>query len=263
VDAWCQEGDFYNHEEDLKNRNQLIKFRAVDHISENLIEPPKPATSFIPEWYKKAKVLFSGETTAGLDRWSTGGATNTTYKACSPFMDSLSMGYIWACPADIEIRKTDDGGKNNYSVRWRTVGNFVSSHSENQHPGLPTPQKGMDGVLKWEFPYITTTPPGYSTMFTHPINRSDLPFVTLTGVVDTDVYPLAVKFPFQLLEFEGDSIIIEKGTPLCQMIPIKRESWVLSAEGVNADLDAKSNFEYFSKMVRAYKSRYWHKKEYR
>ena len=261
MDAWCQEGDFYNHEEDLKNRNQLIKFRATDYRSENLIEPPKPAISFIPEWYKKAKVLFPGESAAGIDRYS--GAPNTTYKACSPFMDSLSMGYIWGCPVDMEIKKIQDGDKTNYSIRWRTSGDFISDHSENQHPGLPTPQNSVAGVLKWEFPYVTITPPGYSTMFTHPINRSDLPFVTLTGVVDTDEYPLPIKLPFQLLDFEGDSLIIEKGTPLCQMIPIKREPWVSSVEAVDEDLDAKSNFEYFSKIVRAYKSRHWHKKEYR
>jgi hypothetical protein len=173
------------------------------------------------------------------------------------------MGYVWGCPVDMEVKKVEGDGEPVYYFRWRTNGDFISTHSENQHPGLPTPQGGVNKVLKWEFPYIVTTPPGYSTIFTHPFNRSDLPFVTLTGVVDTDTYPISIKFPFQLLEFQGDSIIIKKGTPLCQIIPIKRESWVSEAGEVDDALDAKNNFEYFSKIVRSYKSRYWHKKEYR
>ena len=251
------------NKKNTKNGSQLIKFRATDYASENLIDPPKPAISFIPEWYKTAKVLIEGHGSPGLDSEISGAAVNTTYKACSPFMDSLSMGYIWGCPVDMEIKKVRGEGDPVYHFRWRTSGEFISGHSENQHPGLPTPQNGVNGVLKWEFPYVINTPPGYSTIFTHPFNRSDLPFSTLTGVVDTDTYPISIKFPFQLLEFEGDSIIIKKGTPLCQMIPIKREPWVSEAEEVDSALDAKNSFEYFSKIIRAYKSRHWHKKEYR
>jgi hypothetical protein len=68
------------------------------------------------------------------------------------------------------------------------------------------------------------TPKGYSSVFTHPINRPDLPFYTLGGVIDTDKWGEAGSHPFLLKKgWEG---IIPAGTPIIQIIPFKREGWV-------------------------------------
>ena len=67
------------------------------------------------------------------------------------------------------------------------------------------------------------TPPGYSVLFTHPMNWHYLPFYSLSGVVDTDTYTMPVLFPFMMKNnFEG---IIPKGTPVIQIIPFKRDDW--------------------------------------
>jgi hypothetical protein len=68
------------------------------------------------------------------------------------------------------------------------------------------------------------TPKGYSLLITHPLNRLDLPFTTLSAVVDADKYPISDgSIPFFLKkDFYG---IIKKGTPLFQVIPFKREEW--------------------------------------
>ena len=74
-------------------------------------------------------------------------------------------------------------------------------------------------------------------MFTHPINRSDLPFTTLTGMVDFDTFHYSpIHFPARWRDpsFNG---VLPKGTPVAQCIPVKREVWgatfeELSPEGV-------------------------------
>jgi hypothetical protein len=67
------------------------------------------------------------------------------------------------------------------------------------------------------------TPNGYSSLFTHPINRIDLPFYTLGGIVDTDKWGEAGNHPFVFKNgWEG---IIPKGTPYAQIIPFKRDNW--------------------------------------
>jgi hypothetical protein len=69
------------------------------------------------------------------------------------------------------------------------------------------------------------TPPGYSVMITHPMNRHDLPFYTLSVIVDADNWGLPVFVSFFLKRgFRG---VIPKGTPLFQMIPFKRDDWEL------------------------------------
>jgi hypothetical protein len=67
-------------------------------------------------------------------------------------------------------------------------------------------------------------------MFTHPANRPDLPFTTVTGLVDCDRYHENwVHFPahWHDTNFSG---VLPKGTPIAQCIPVKRENWTLRTE---------------------------------
>ena len=77
--------------------------------------------------------------------------------------------------------------------------------------------------FKWSSTWYIQTPPGWSCLFTHPSGHGDLPFRTISAIVDTDVYKQEIAFPFWLLDsFEG---VIEKGTPIVQVIPFKRQEW--------------------------------------
>jgi hypothetical protein len=242
----------------MGNNNMEIQFIDTKPESLRFIEPPKPASLFVPEWYKSMPVLGGHHSKIGIGDGNSP-APNTTVKACSPFLDSLTAGYVWSAPADIEIRREND----QFSFRWRTAGEMISEHSAAQHPGLPPVEGGADFVMKWAFHFVIETPPGYSTFFTHPLNRHDLPFRTFSGVVDTDTYPLAVQFPFQVITKDiEDRIIIDEGTPLCQFFPIKREPWKSSTSVETENDVAKRNFDFKKKIVRAYKSRYWHKKSF-
>ena len=76
------------------------------------------------------------------------------------------------------------------------------------------------------FPVTILTPNKYSLLITHPLNRTDLPFLVSSGFVDSDKTQLSFgKLPFFLKEdFEG---IIKAGTPYAQLIPIRRETFKL------------------------------------
>jgi hypothetical protein len=43
-------------------------------------------------------------------------------------------------------------------------------------------------LIKFHNLWIIEAPDGYAVLFTHPFNRFDLPFTTLTGLVDCDRY---------------------------------------------------------------------------
>jgi hypothetical protein len=105
------------------------------------------------------------------------------------------------------------------------------------------------------------TPSGYSLWITHPSQRYDLPFTTVTGFVDTDKFPNRLFLPFFLKDnFEG---LIPEGTPIAQIIPIKREVW----ESEKSDYDPNSDYIHRNMMTlnlfRTYKNKFWSKKEYR
>jgi hypothetical protein len=236
----------------MKQKISFIEFNE----DAKYCQSPVPSNTTLPEWFVKMNLLISGEKRGFLDNQP---VPNTTVKSCSPFLDALTTGYIFTAQSDIEIRLVD----NKVDFCWRPEINLITDHSKNQHPTLPPAFNGYDFVMKWTNNFVIKTPPGYSTFFTHPLNRNELPFRTFSGVVDTDTYCLPVVFPFQLMKMEKFPIIIEKNTPLCQFFPFKRENWKSERVLLNNFISKKNSFEYFSKVQKAYKSRHWKKKEYK
>ena len=236
-----------------------VQFEPFDKEAELLFEMPKPAAKSIPGWYKDMAVHMDGEKTTGLSK-TTNVVSNLTLKGCSPFLDALTSGYMFELPFDIEFRRNEEGMIN---IRWATNVNYIGSHGPDQAPGLPGPVGGSETLLKWRPGWRIITPKGYSALFTHPLNRHDLPFRTFSGVVDTDMYELGVEFPFQLLNnIEEDIFILKKGTPICQVIPFKREDWKSEEVPFDEDANKKNGFKLKSEIVRSYKKQFWKKKNY-
>lgn len=215
------------------------------------------ATKYIPEWYKKSPQKIKGLEEFSLNPNSPT-STTSTYKKCSPFLDALTNGYIFYLSQDIEITKNNDG---NPHIMWRSsIMNPVASHSNPQWEGLEFPENCHNFVFKWENYFVIKTPKNYSTLFTHPFNRFDLPFYTMSGVVDTDKYYGAVNCPFFIKkDFTG---VIKAGTPVAQITFFKRNYWFRSIKKYNENNIKKEDFKFFSNIERSYKNLFWEKKEY-
>jgi hypothetical protein len=217
-------------------------------------DPPVSSTRTVPEWYKKIPLYLNQEKTLRVIPATP--TVNVTVKSCTPFLDAMSFGYSVVLADDVQVQNIDG----QQTIWWRTGGSLVTEHSSNQHPGLPVAPFLSEKVWKWANEWRIVTPSGYSTFFTSPINRPDLPFTNFTGVVDTDLFELPVQFPFRLVNgFEG---IIEKGTPISQFFPFKRESWVSKTDEFDELRVMRSSRQFFGKIERAYKSRFWVKKTF-
>lgn len=215
-----------------------------------------PASQFIPEWYRRSDSTLPGSFSELLKHDPT--ATTATYKKCIPFFDALTAGYMAFLTTDIEIIKQPNGAP--YFMH-RSQRGILSDHSMDQWKGLVPPKGYSKVVLKWHSQVSLETPPGYSLLFTNPINRFDLPFQTVTGIVDTDKFDIPVHFPFFIRDnFTG---IIEKGTPITQIIPIKRDSWIREEQKFDSVKTATKYEKFFSTIKRSYKTNYWTRKEYK
>jgi hypothetical protein len=70
-----------------------------------------------------------------------------------------------------------------------------------------------------------------------------------------------VHFPFFIKNnFTG---IIEKGTPITQIIPIRREYWKKEHGSYDAKSSLLNKENFFSTIKRSYKNNYWNRKEYK
>ena len=64
----------------------------------------------------------------------------------------------------------------------------------------------------------------------HPVNRPELPFRTLTGLVDSDRFVDAgINFPALWCDPDFDGVL-PKGTPVAQCMVLRRESLELQFE---------------------------------
>jgi hypothetical protein len=234
---------------------KTLKAIPYDTISENFLNI-KPASQFLPEWYKKSKSNLTATNTE-LSTFNPSN-TNATYKKCIPFFDSLSIGYMVFLSCDLEVSKQESGIP---LLMWRTERGLVSEHSLDQWEGFHPPDGYSLWVYKWTNFFGLKTPKDYSLLFLSPLNRFDLPFITISGIVDTDKYNNPVHFPFFIKNnFTG---IIPKGTPIAQIIPIKNDTWKIYLEKFN-DKAIKIAVENFKSTIkRAYRNNYWKRKQYR
>jgi hypothetical protein len=182
------------------------------------------AKKIIPQWYKDEP-------------------SSLMLKHCMPFIDGFISGYSMVLKQDIDLNNDLD-----------VVGLRDSSSIGN----MPIPFNHDSRQFLWKNPYIIKTPKKYSILICHPINRYDLPFTTLSAIVDSDSIMPKGNLPFFIKEgFEG---IIKAGTPIFQIIPFIREKWTMELnENLLEECDTRNN-KY--KENNFYKKYYWDKKQY-
>jgi hypothetical protein len=91
------------------------------------------------------------------------------------------------------------------------------------NPTLPVPSGFSTQGYAWVTKNVFEIPDGYSALLTHPLNRYDLPFLTLTAIVDGGMVLHNGSVPMFLREnFEGT---IKAGTPIIQIVLFKTEDW--------------------------------------
>jgi len=247
-----------------------IDFLYKDIVFKETLLSPIPAIKNAPDWYKKMNVTLksTSECPFKFVLYPNHIGVNTTVKNCVPFRDALLFGYQAIAEADLQFRLLKDS---TIEFNYRSASqNFklMSAHDIEQVPGLPplNPKSKYPLVFKFLTNFIIRTPKGYSTLFTHPLNRYELPFLTYSGIVDTDIYKLEINLPFQLnynFKDHNDVLIVPAGTPLCTFIPFKRDNWNSTKKLQKIEEGVKNSFRYFRKIVDAYKTQIWVKKTFK
>ena len=197
-------------------RKKIIKFNVIDEVDYANI--PMPAKKYIPKWYRDLKPS-SEILDEKIDGILASTIKNRTAKKCVPFMDTFTSGYIFETWCDMEV--IEENG--NFSLKW-VEGDWIPIEERPQVDNLQVPEGYYQRIVSLKLPIFIKTPPGYSVLISQPHNRYDLPFLTLSGIVDTDIYPL---FPGNTPLFikKGSTGVIPKGTPIMQIIPFKRDNW--------------------------------------
>jgi hypothetical protein len=205
---------------------------------------PQPASKFVPEWYRKLETYIPKEKTP---------ESTATIKKCIPVLDAMTAGYVIVSPCDVYVSIKE--GEPHYNS---AIPNLIQFHPRKQ--AYTHPQASMFQFPKWLNPWAITTPKGVSCYF-KPLAHNPNPwFEILEGFVDTDTYSAAVNFPFVLKNYEKD-FLIPAGTPIAQVIPVRRDVWdmKIAEENRQRSISNLLNSQFFDR----YKRMFWERKEYR
>lgn len=198
--------------------SQSLTFRCPKEL-EGLLPPPIPAAQGLPDWLKTMPQEVSSAIMGGQ---------NDTVKRCPPFVDAMTSGFLIPLICDIKF----ENGEFTWDNELPPCGTIdfprspLGLHDSTQLTGTPFFEPDRF-VIKFHNLWTIEAPEGYSLLFTHPVNRFDLPFTTLTGWVDCDNYRDGwIHFParWRDMNFSG---VLPKGTPVAQCFPVKREKWHL------------------------------------
>jgi hypothetical protein len=203
-----------------------LTFRCLPEL-ETILPRPIPAVLGLPDWFKALPVTAFNP--------ATGGETQTV-KKCPPFIDAMTHGFLMPLAADLKV----SGGELTWDFELPPgyMGEYSDSPIGFHHPCQAAGAPFCDDdrfIIKFNNFWTIEAPQGYSLLFTHPVNRADLPFTTLTGLVDCDTFCHSpVNFPARWHDIDFSGVLL-KGTPVAQCLPVKRESWVARFERLTED----------------------------
>src|SRR5262245_53392676 len=186
------------------DESKTLTFRCPTGL-QDILPPPLPAALGLPDWLKAMPSQAYNVVNA---------ITGDTIKRCPPFVDAMTSGFLIPLICDLRVENGEftwdnelpPGGEVNY------VRSPIGLHDASQVTGTPLFEPGRY-VIKFHNLWTIEAPDGYALLFTHPVNRFDLPFTTLSGLVDSDRYHdnwTHFSAHWHDLDFKG---VLPKGTP--------------------------------------------------
>jgi hypothetical protein len=233
-----------------------VEFIALDKYAFEVCPKPFPASQAIPKWWKDASPYIKSEDNPdGKKIIVSNYESNASFKKCTPMLDMLSSGYIIPLWADVQVTIKEQGSE----LSWRVHKRVFDVH-DGQDVEIP------DGYQKTQFKFLNQwvprLPKGYSALIMPCPGYPNNAFRPMSGIIDYDKTTHPLYPPVYLKnDFEG---IVEKGTPMFQVIPFKRNNWSSKfsfledgQELINFDRDVKST------IVNNYVKNFWEKKTYK
>ena len=236
---------------------QTIKFEARDEYGWEVADRPYPATQVVPDWWKAmTPYTKTPDNPEGKKLIVSNRLSNAGPKKCVPMLDAITSGYIIPLWADVQV-KNEAGNK---LITWRTLQQVFLEHGQ-QAREVETPVGYNEQVFKFMNKWRIITPKGYSCLITAPFGYRQTGVQAIPAVIDTDKSSLEILPPVWFAnDFEG---ILEKGTPMVQVIPFKRSDWKAEYSYLkDGEYEKLEDKNFASTIVNHYMKKVWSKKTY-
>lgn len=244
----------------------LVDIKFIPHIDGMGLVPeicPQPAKNFIPDWFKKMPTYADRpqifEDMQDPSKHFGYSSKTKTAKKCPSFADVFNNGFVIPAPCDIYC--TYDQEKQQwyaetglkYSGR-NALENFsipISIHDTQQYLDH-APDAPYEYIFKLDNVWSVVTPKGYSIMQIPMLWHNNPKFEVAYGIIHTDQYH---QINLQLMMRKGlQEMEIKMGTPLCYIVPYKREEYNLVLEPYDVAFHNAANLRNIGKFTNGYSS---------
>lgn len=236
-----------------------ITFQAENKFFYEAALRPYPAKMSIPDWFRDMHPYqISEENPDGKKLLVRNGESNATFKKCTPMLDALTSGYIIPLWADVHVTHSPDVLP---LITWKIQKYEVFSlHGANSTHMTP-PTGYHSRAFKYINPWIPILPKGYSYLVTQPFGFRDTPFHAIPAIID-DGTTLDLAPPVWVKK--GFTGIVEKGTPMVQITPFKRDKWISNfTHSTDEERHIVMTKGFDSVIKNHYITNFWSKKEYK
>jgi hypothetical protein len=200
-----------------------VRFRCLPALIDRMPEP-QLARRQLPQWLKDAPTEQMAEDL---------GRPVQTIKQCPPFLDAMTFGFQMPLIGDVTV----EDGHFEWHEPWldqieEGERGVLGAHWPDQATGTPFAEAGRF-IVKFMNYWTIEMEEGWSLLVTHPLNRPDLPFRTIAGLVHADRYvDTYVHFPAIWTDhsFKG---VLKRGTPVAHCVPVRRDPIELVSEAMD------------------------------
>lgn len=224
------------------------RFRGV-------IPPPAVASRDLPKWWKEIDYtvdpekhphrfgnVYDPKFWGAFSKKDAAEIKQPTVKGCPALQDWMTSGFIIRLWSDVLVVKSEDGEvKVNHGDP--AYDEHISGFSVPMMFGEDSGIKSKS-LIKLSSPWAITGDPGVSVIYEPVPGYFDRPWLTFSGIVPVDQYPLDIKWIFEWQGPPGDYLIPAE-TPIMRVLPILRTNFSLESGGEIDPSSERSRCPYF------------------
>lgn len=208
---------------------------------------PQPAKNFIPEWFTKMPMDLPIPNKYGFVS-----KIVPNYKGarhCPSFVEVFREGYVLVAPCDIHLFFHNG----EFQMNPSNDEFIIRTHDPKQFlDHIPT-GTNIRATVNINTNWFCITPKGYSLRYIPMVFSFNKDWEANYGIVHTDkLHELSVQIFYTS---DQDEILIKQGTPLCYVVPYKRETFNYEFKKITPKLGRKIRKGHY-KVVNKFKSGY-------
>ena len=197
-----------------KKEDKIEWWTAIEGL-EN-IAPVQTSSHFIPDWWQKTPHWQDDEVKAAN---KTNNITNKgTVRRCPAIPEFMGMGFVVSLWCDVRVEIFDDG-----SWKWNSPSKefHFDNHGPTQFADWVPKHARPNVIMKPNCPWRVKTPPGISVLQLPMFWHFNPNFTVAPGVIWGDIHH---EINQQMMFYKKGVFNLQRGTPLAQYIPIRREN---------------------------------------